>query len=143
MGIISKQKNLWCLVTCHIKNTKTADWANISKEIHVFNATKITPIVWAGYFWQLCHYLLRPRCQKCKEVRLLQTSNLPVLLFLKFWILCPVHFLSNSYRSRRQRSKIFVKHSSFLKILPCKTDKSWKQQFTIIVILHVKSWFLG
>ena len=61
---------------------------------------------------------------------------------LKFWILCPVHFLSNSYRSRRQRSKIFVKHSSFLKILPCKTDKSWKQQFTIIVILDVKSLFL-
>ena len=60
----------------------------------------------------------------------------------KLWILCPA-FLSNSYRSRRQRSKIFVNHSSFLKILPCKTDKSWKQQVTIIVILDVKSFFLG
>ena len=44
---------------------------------------QITPTVSAGYFWQLCHYLLRLRCQKCKEVRLLQTSNLPVLLSIK------------------------------------------------------------
>ena len=59
---------------------------------------------------------------------------------LKFWILCPVHCCLIHTEAK---GKIFVKRSSFLKILPCKTDKSWKQQFTIIVILDVKSLFLG